>query len=184
MKANQIRQIESIINKSFFDMIKLFFVCLLMNNPFFYYGFFPTAKNTFHFSIFSFYPYSQNLKSIGLQFFKLLYLDFSLSEYLVIFISINCFKYYKKNTFFISLKKFKAFKLASWDSLYLFKNQKGFCYSELMNSIFIWSFRILFCILLAAIFSFNDINIPSLQEIKNDIVSSNTIQIIEKLLFQ
>lgn len=180
MKANTKRQIESIIQKPFLEMIKLFFVCFFMNNPLIYIGFFPTAKNTKHFSIFSYYPKKQNLNAIGFQFFRLIYLDFSYSDFsdsLIVFISLNCFTYYKKIHFFIGLKAFRFLFLGNWKSLYILKNQNGFISWSLIDHLGTWFFRIIICLLLAAIFSFKDIDLDhiSLQGFLNDMQYINNI---------
>lgn len=180
MKANDKRQIESIINKNFFKMIKLFFVCFLMNNPLIYIGLFPTAKNTYHFSVFSWYPKRQNLNAIGFQFFKLLYVDFSYSDFsdsLVVFISLNCFTYYKKLHFFIGLKAFRFLLLGNWKSLSLLKNNSGFISWELIDKAGNLFFKIIICLLLAAIFSFKDIDLEhiSIQGFLNDMQYINNI---------
>jgi hypothetical protein len=178
MKSNRIRQINGFFNMGFFEVIKLFFCYLAMNNPIIYIGLFPTPKNTFHNSIFSFYPASQNLKAIGLQFFKLFYVDFSysiISKSIVIFISINCHKfYYKKHIFIGNNFKNCLFTLKGYKSyLGILKNplinNKGFAYTSLIESIFKYSFFIILSFLIALITSLSDIEIPSFQEYTNDI---------------
>lgn len=174
MKANRIRQINGFFNMGIFEVIKLFFVYCLMNNPIFYYGFFPTPKNAYHNSIFSFYPYSQNLRAIGIQFFKLFYIDFSANNHsIVIFVSINCHSYYFKKLFFINYKgnfktnifTLKGFK--SWTSI--LKNNHGFISIDILNPISLWFFRIVMAFLIALVLSLHDIDISSYQEYTNDI---------------
>jgi len=177
MKSNEIRQINGFFNKSFFQVIKLFFIYCLMNNPVFYYGFFPTPRNTFHNSIFSFYPASQNLMAIGMQFFKLIYIDFSrsLNNSIVIFISVNCHKYYLKKHIFINKSFGNYLFMTNHYKSYTgilknpIANNKGFMYCNLIESIFKYSFFILISFLMGLVLSLSDIELYSIQEYTNDI---------------
>ena len=179
MKANDKRQIESILNKSWFEIFKMFFIILIMKNPLIYFPIFPKIKNGF--SLVSIYIPKVNLNTFGLAIGNVFYCDFfkpfSSDYYIGIFVSIKWGGIYYKRHFFIGLNR--VFALAWFQSKMLLKhNQKGFISWQLIDSFYCWLYRFILLFFLAFCFSIHDIDIPSIQEMINDI--QYPLSIIEK----
>jgi hypothetical protein len=181
MKANSKRQIESIISQNWLFIFKLFFCIVLMKNPLIYIPLYPRQKT--HNSLFSFYMAKINLACYGFQILKVFYIDFFKAisgDFIGAFISIKWNGIYRKRHIFINRKRF--FALATFHSTKLLKhNQNGFISWQFVEDIYKWLYRLIICLFLAFAFSIKDIDIPSYQEILNDMVYITNI--IEKVFY-
>lgn len=160
IKQAQINQIESIAKKSWFNILKIFLAVFFIKNRLIYFPLYPRVNPKK--ALFQIIKSTINLGCFAIAIKDFFYIDFfkTWSN------SIGCFLSIRHKGIVIHKRYFmpKRYK-------YLYQvisNNKGIAVMELVNTLSIWFFKIVLCLLAGLVLSLHDIDIPSYQETINN----------------